>query len=158
MTERASPAALSPASISYSRSFEAFVGGETDLPGLLAYALYKQALRERTINGLPTPKGAERHPTRTEIDTYRGAADRRLQTFALSAIEETRPEIERAFIGAAITDAKKDIIRSIENGTSFWWGVTVNIVGWVSALGLTLLILNASKVPELYRVILGWLS
>ena len=68
------PEALS----SHSRAFETFVDGQDDLIGLIAYALYKQNLREVALSGRLLPIASTRVPTPTEVSTYQGDAERRL--------------------------------------------------------------------------------
>ena len=93
-------------SSAYSRAFETFVSGQDDLTGLIAYALYKQSLREAALSGRVLPAAAHRAPTLTEVSAYRGDAERRLQTFVANAVDMASPDIIERGVGISIEAAK----------------------------------------------------
>lgn len=69
--------------------------------GLLAYALYKQSIREDIARGRLVD-GSSRDPSPTTVNVFRHSADRILQEFAASAIEEARPDFERSSLAAKV--------------------------------------------------------
>lgn len=95
---------------SHSLAFERFVQGDEDLPGLIAHALYKQAISEKAQAGQALPVGARRVPSATDLKTFREAGERRLQEFAAAAVEEAREDVVQAGVGQAVTAAKAKIL------------------------------------------------
>lgn len=70
----------------YSCAFEKLViDGEGDVVGLLAYALFKQSVREAAMAGEVLP-AAQRNPTATSIKAHRDAAEKLLKGDAVSAL------------------------------------------------------------------------
>jgi hypothetical protein len=133
---------------SYSRAFERYVNDGDDLVGLLAYALYKQGVREAAMAGQPVQPSAARNPTSTEITAYRGDAERRLQLFAASAVDEARPELLQDGVVLSIDKAKSDLLVAITQRTSMRAAVLASIIGWAITLGLTVLILVTIYLPN----------
>lgn len=132
----------------HSRAFETFVQDSDDLVGHLAYALYKQAVRERAATGLPVLPSAERRPIDSEIRAYRGDAGRRLQAFADTAIEEARPDILHEGVSAAMVRAEAAIRDEIVRRTSLRAAIAANVIAWLITLAATVLIVFTFYVPN----------
>ena len=132
----------------YSRAFETFVEGSGDLVGLIAYALYKQNLREVAAAGRQVPPAIERRPTQTESSAYRGDAERLLQTFAAQAVKEATPGIVAEGVGSAVGAARGDLEKLIRQRTSIGAAIWTNLVAWVITLAITVLIVTAFYLPN----------
>lgn len=124
----------------YSKAFESLVEGDDDLVGLLAYALYKKNIREAMAGGQSVHRAGDRSPTATEIIAYRGAAERHLQVFASSAIEQAKPELVGSALRTAIDTASHDLRSVIEARTSIRSAVLASVVGWLLSIAITVLV------------------
>jgi hypothetical protein len=71
--------------------------------------------RERCRAGQDVPRHL-RNPTKSEIEAYRGRAERILEQYGERAIEDAKPGIVQAAQGAA----KGEIIAEIKNRTGLW--------------------------------------
>ena len=93
MTDTAAPGG-------YSRAFDNIVQSPDDTVGLLAYALFKQGVRESAAIGRKD-ETAQRNPPPTVVRVYRDAAQRILEEFASNAIAEATPEVQQSAILSA---------------------------------------------------------
>lgn len=134
--------------LAHSKAFESLVKDNQDLPGLLAYALYKQIIHERAKQGTDTPQ-ALRNLTDREIETYRSDAESRLKLFAQGAIEQATPDIVVANVGVEIQQASNDIIEELRRRTSFGSAIFSNMAAWVISLAITFLIITLFYLPNL---------
>jgi hypothetical protein len=137
-----------PEPASHSRAFETFVSGQDDLIGLIAYALYKQNLREVAQSGRPLPLAAARVPTPTEVSAYRGDAERKLQTFAANVVDVATPDIVERGVGIAIDAAKVELVEVINRRTSAKTAIVTNLAAWVITLAITVLLLVTIYLPN----------
>lgn len=142
----------------HSRAFERFVKnsddysiGAPDLVGLLAYALYKQTLREEAIEHGWTKPSEQRNPVNSVVKTYRDQAENMLSDFANSAIDTARSEMKDANTISAIIETKgkislsiekssSEIIKEIHRGTNWLTALVINIVGWFASVVVTIII------------------
>ena len=154
MSGGAAPPTPPAASPSYSRAFETFVQDPDDLVGLLAYSLYKRHIREAFLADRPHPSD-RRTPTDTELAAFRGDAERRLQTFAASAIDQASPEIVQGSIARSVESitgvvdqAKTEIVRAVERRTSLGPAIAANVLGWAVTLALTVLVITGIYLPN----------
>jgi hypothetical protein len=149
MTAMTSGTVSSSAQPSHSRAFETFVDDDPeDLVGLLAYGLYKQNLREAAMRGSPVPPSVHRHPTTTELNAYRGDAERRLQRFADAAIAQATPEIVQDGVGNAVEHAVIELTDVINTKTSLKAAIFANVIAWVITLAVTIIIVTAFYLPN----------
>lgn len=126
----------------YSLAFEKFVDsrdGENDVVGLLAYALFKQSVRETARAGTAAP-GDRRDPSPTTVDAYRGAASQLLTGVIDRAIEEATPEIQQSATLAAISTAGSEIKSHVTQRTSFGSALLTNIIAWLVTLAIAALV------------------
>lgn len=149
------PAQTRPASAdppSFSRAFETFVVPEPeqrdDVVGLLAYALYKRAVREGHLGGHPPIPSAQRIPIPTQVEAYRGAAERLIQGLAKAAVEEATPEIMQGGFVVAVENSKAELEQVIRGRTRFWSSVLTNLLAWVITLAVTVVIVTAFYLPN----------
>ena len=121
----------------FSRAFENFVTENGDTIGLLAYALFKQAVRDEIISGQEN-NGANRNPQPSMVAAFRGSSERLLQEFAASAIIEARPQIIEESISYNISSINDKInmhaseLRShITSRTKWYTAISSNIISWL---------------------------
>ena len=125
----------------FSRAFENLVTkGDEDIVGLLAYALFKQSVREATRGG-DTSQSSERNPAPTSVHVYRSAAERRLSELVDFAVEGARPQIEASALRRAIQDGEVAIKAHVDQRTGFWTAVLAGIVAWSLSLLVTIVII-----------------
>jgi len=130
----------------YSRAFDNIVQDEEDVVGLLAYALYKRAIREDAQQGQRS-SGDTRNPSRTVVETYRQAAERTLSQVIAGSLEAARPELQISAASDAVENAEIRIISHVNSRTSFGQALLTNIVAWGFTLFVTVLILTAARGP-----------
>lgn len=139
----------------HSRAFENLTGGNPDdIVGLLAYAIYKRAIRENIRAGNAAAPGAGRNPLTTEVEAFRSQAERALERFAEKTVEQARPGIEeRAIIGDV--RARADELRALIEARTTWWSAfSVNVAASFFMIVLTIVIVVSVKAPT----ILQWLG
>jgi hypothetical protein len=90
----------------YSRAFDNIVQDEDDVVGLLAYALYKRAIREEAQDGRRSP-GDTRNPPRTVVETYRSAAQMMLGDVIQNSLEEAQRDCQDFRVWAGIMGKKE---------------------------------------------------
>ena len=141
----------------YSRAFENLVetnDDEKDVVGLIAYALYKQGIREEAISGTGTP-GPQRNPPATTVTTYRAAATQLLTEIVQRAIDETTPEIQRSAVLTAVETAKGEIKGHVTSRTNFGPALLTNIVAWIITLAIAVLVLWLAGTPGVDQVLVN---
>ena len=132
----------------HSRAFENLVTlGDGDIVGLLAYALFKQAIREAAIGG-NAPPGGQRNPSPTTVKVHRDAAEQMLSGLVDNAIEAARPDLEASALRQAVDDSRAAVIATAneinahnDQRTRFWPAVLAGMIAWVGSLILTVLII-----------------
>jgi hypothetical protein len=132
----------------HSKAFETLVENADDLVGLIAYALYKQSLREDAEQGKPVAPSHSREPTATLVKAFRGDAERRLQNFASVAFEEAAPGLIVDAFGGRLDTAVIEINQTIKERTSMKSAVVSNMVAWALTIVATFLIVGALYLPD----------
>ena len=125
----------------HSKAFERFVQDHDDLAGLIAYAFYKQAIREALSQGGTVHRSQDRAPTPTEVDAYRNAAESKLTAFAESMIEQSKADIADTAARADIKALKSDLTTTIKQATTWRTAIATNLVAWLLSIAITVLIL-----------------
>lgn len=136
---------------SYSRAFDNIVHSSDDLVGLLAYALYKEAVREEVSQGA-THDPTSRNPPRSVVKIYREAAEQRLAAVINGAIAQATPDIEAAAIGEVVQASEKAITGKLDGvatrleghvnkRTGFLGSIVTNLIAWLMSLAITIIIL-----------------
>jgi hypothetical protein len=134
----------------YSRAFENMVEDPDDLIGLLAYALYKQHVREEARQGAPT-NGEMRNPSPISVGMFRGSAEQLLNAFAANAIDEAKPDILNSAVVAAVGEAAQSLSRHIDERTGVGTAILTNLVAWFATVVITIIVvvgLSISHVGE----------
>lgn len=138
----------------YSKAFETFVKPEAedkdDVIGLLAYALYKQSIREDALAGNAIPQ-AQRVPSDTTVQAYRGAARQLITGVIDEAIEVSAPDIQESALRDAVLTAEDSIKAHVDRRTSWKSAVVTNLGAWLISLAIVFLILVLARAPELTR-------
>lgn len=135
----------------YSLAFERFVRSPDDFVGLLAYALFKAAVREGAAQGVPRERAA-RAPVPAMVAVYRQAAEQRVAELIGGAIEQATPEIQASATVAAVEAAQKasvsavgateaNLKRHVDDRTSFKQAMLTSFAGWLLTLGVTAIII-----------------
>lgn len=130
----------SPDPGAYSKAFESFVQDSDDLVGLIAYALYKQNIREASTSGRAVTQAGSRHPTQTELTIYREAAEGKLSTYAISAINGARSEIQEEGLRSDLGRVQSELEGSIARASSWRVALGVNLLAWIISLAITAVI------------------
>jgi hypothetical protein len=131
----------------YSRAFDNIVQDDDDVVGLLAYALYKRAIREEAQQGQKS-NGDSRNPSRTVVETYRQAAERTLASVIDASMEAAKPELQVSAALDAIESSRLDLREHVTQRTSFIPALITNVVAWAFTLLITVLILLAFNRPD----------
>jgi hypothetical protein len=135
----------------YSRAFDRIVHDADDVVGLLAYALYKEAVREEVSQGA-APNPAARNPPNAVVKIYREAAEQRLSVVINGGIAQATPDIEAAAIGNVVKASENMITTKLDGVTTrleehvnkrtgFLSSITTNLIAWLLSLAITIIIL-----------------
>lgn len=131
----------------YSRAFDNIVQSEDDVVGLLAYALYKRAIREDAQEGRRS-SGDGRNPSRTVVETYRRAAEMILGDVIQNSLEQARPELQISAALDAVDGARSDIIEHMTRRTNWLPALVTNVAAWAFTLVIATAILVALGRPS----------
>lgn len=138
----------------YSKAFDNIVQDDDDVVGLLAYALYKRAIRKDAEQGQRMP-GDTRNPPRTVVETYRQAAERVLSGVIEASLDEATPELQMSAALDAIETVRLDVREHVTNRTGFMPAIITNILAWAFTLLITVLILLAFNRPDPAQTLKG---
>jgi hypothetical protein len=136
----------------YSRAFNNIVQDKDDVVGLLAYALYKRAIREDAMGG-KRPPGSERNPSETTVETFRSAAQQILGEIVSASLEGAKAELQISAALDAIDTAESNIQRHVTERTGFMPSLVANVLAWAFTLFITVLIFFALDRPSPEEVI-----
>ena len=143
----------------FSRAFDLLVSDPEDVVGLLAYARYKQSIREAAQNGVLTDSAARNLPPAT-INAFRSAAERLITRIVENAIESATPGILNSELLARVSDVQSDLqsriagseaklIGHVDGRTSFLNAFWPNLVAWFVTLLIAVSILFISNKPSI---------
>lgn len=119
---------------------------------MIAYALFKQAVREEAATG-SAPAGDTRNPSATTVKTYRAAAERLITSVVGRAIDEATPEIQQSAVLTAIEGAESQIKAHVTTRTGFGSALLTNIVAWVITLAIAALVLILAARPSVEQTV-----
>lgn len=109
--------------------------------GLLAYALYKQSVREEAVRGA-TNASAARNPTSATVNAFRQAAEQRLTEVVNRAIEGATPDIQASHFSAQLESFTQEVISTVERRTSFGAAIWPNLAAWaLTAIATVIIVL-----------------
>lgn len=140
-----------PQAQQYSRAFDNIVQGPNDVVGLLAYALFKEAIREEMQQG-GQANNAARNPTPATVIVYRGAAEQRIAEVIQNGISQATPDIQAAAVGTAVQGVETSLASKIDGlatrleahvtgRTGFWAAIGTNLIAWIVTLAITVIVL-----------------
>ena len=120
-----------PRNRKYSYAFSKFVNGEDDLPGLIAYALYKAAKveylkkfnleRGRDAYDEEAYQWSDLHSTNTQIDLYRQKACLIIENYREQEIIREIPRLEEKILAGAENSTLQQIHSKV-SGLTGWPG------------------------------------
>lgn len=119
---------------------------------MLAYALFKQAIREEASSGL-APQSNKRNPSATTVKTYKAAAEQLITDVVGRAIDAATPELQRSAILTAIEGSQSEIKSHVTERTSFGAALLTNVLAWVLTLAIAALILYIAARPNIEQVV-----
>lgn len=142
----------------YSLAYERFVQTDDDTVGLLAYALFKSAVRQEAIAGANVGRGP-RAPVAAMIEVYRQAAEQRVSEVIADAITQATPDIQASAAVGAVNAAREALISAsqavetslrshIDEKTSFKQAMLTSFAGWLLTLGVTAIIIFVAGRPS----------
>ena len=138
----------------YSRAFENIVLGSEDIVGLLAYALYKEAVREEARQG-GTVDGTTRNPPPATVNAFRMAAEQRLTEVVKRGIEEATPDIQQNAFTAAVAGLESELKSHVTQRTSFGTALFTNIIAWLTTLAIAAIIIFLLNRPSAEQSVAG---
>lgn len=142
----------------YSLAYERFVQADNDTVGLLAYALFKSAVRQEAMAGADVG-AAPRAPVAAMIEVYRQAAEQRVSQVIADAIAQATPDIQASATVEAVNAAREAAIAAsnsvegnlkshIDEKTSFKQAMLTSFAGWLLTLGVTAIIIFLAGRPS----------
>lgn len=138
----------------YSKAFELLVGDNThDLVGLLAYARYKQMIRDQVKQGV-LPSGSLKNLSDQQAEVFRGWAQRELAEFASVAIDDAREEIQVSSVLLELGRTKAELTSAITRATGTGRAIVTNVIGWLVSIFITVLVvfaLNSPTIIDLFK-------
>lgn len=149
-----------PRSRRYSYAFSKFVNCEDDLPGLIAYALYKAAKVEH-LKKFNQEKGRDAwddeayqwsdiHSTTTQIDLYRQKACNIIETYREQEIIREIPLLEKKIL-ASVENNTLQQIHSKVCGLTGWQGLRASLATNVFASIVWVLVIAAVIYVERHK-------
>lgn len=127
-------------SADHSRAFERFVTDESDVNGLVGYALYKQNIAQRRAAGQTVPAPHERDPAPVELEAYRGQAERLLDAVAADAVERAAPSILDNAVIRAQNETRAAMLAELRTRTGLLSNIVTGVIVWLVTVGLTVLL------------------
>lgn len=126
-----------------------FAGEDSrNLVGLVAYALYKQNVREEIKSGARSPE-ALNVPTGPQLDFFKSAAEQRLAEFASQAIDEARAEIQESAVLEQIKTGQAELEQHVTDSTGFGRAIVTNVAGWLITIGISVLVFVSTLLPSI---------
>jgi hypothetical protein len=149
----------------HSRAFEALVQSADDVVGLLAYATYKQSVREAVLDGQAVGDRASRNLTPTLVRTLRSSAEQMLTKIVSDGIAQATPDIQntatiatlnnnRAEVLNALQDERRRIETHVTARTGFLSSFLTNLLAWAMTLIIAVAILYLASRPSVESTLL----
>ncbi len=132
---------------SYSLAFERLVDDDDDTVGLLAYALFKRAIREAAQRG-ELVTGVGRNPSPTVIKTYRQFAESIIAEAVERSLSENIAELQQSAALDAVAAATVEIKAHVDSRTDFRSALLTSVFAWVITLAITVLIIWLVGTPD----------
>lgn len=149
----------------YSRAFEKLVLNSDDVVGLLAYATYKQSIREAAQDGRETDKSS-RSLTPSLVNALRSSAEQLLTQIVNDGIAQATPDIQNTAMLATLNSHHSEILTTLESErqaiighvtekTGFLPSFLTNIAAWFVTLLIAVSILYVSSRPSVEEALVG---
>lgn len=149
----------------HSRAFEALVQSADDVVGLLAYATYKQSVREAVLDGQAVADRAARNLPPALVAALRSAAEQLLTKIVSDGIAQATPDIQnsatiatlnsnRAEVLNALQDERQRIEAHVTARTGFLSSFLINLAAWVVTLLIAVSILYLANRPSVESTLL----
>lgn len=136
----------------YSLAFERLVEDDNDTVGLLAYALFKRAIREEAQRG-EIVAGHRRDPSPTVIKTYRQFAESIIAEAVERSLTDNLAELQQSAAIDAIGAAASDLKAHIDARTDFRSALLTSVIAWIVTLAITVLLVWLLGAPDPARLI-----
>lgn len=142
---------------SYSTAYESFVADDSDLVGLVAYALFKGTVRADAVKGTQT--GNARDPSDLMVGHMRDTAEQKLRQLIDANLEGSAPELRLSAATEAAQSTASSIASKIDTAvaainshttsrTSSFVAFGIAVLAWVATLALTVLIIVLSHAAD----------
>ena len=119
---------------------------------MVAYALFKQAIREEAASGAIVA-GDARNPSATTVKTYRAAAEQLLTGIVDRALDAATPDLQQSAVLSAIENAKGQVNGHVTERTGFGSALLTNLVPWVLTLAIAALVLILAARPSVEQTV-----
>lgn len=147
----------------YSRAFEKLVQGPDDIVGLLAYATYKQSIREAAQDGRPTDR-LSRSLSPAMINALRSASEQTITQIVNDGIEQATPDIQNTATIAMLNGHHTEVIGVIQTErqavethinkrTGFLSSFVTNLLAWFVTLIVAVAILYLANRPSVEQTL-----
>lgn len=149
----------------HSRAFEALVQGPDDLVGLLAYATYKQSVREAALAGQALPDRAARSLPPALVAALRSSAEQTLTKVVSDGIAQATPDIQNSAIIATLNGNQAELLSALQgerqrieghitSRTGVISSFLTNLAAWAVTLLIAVAILYLANRPSVESTIL----
>lgn len=134
----------------YNRVYEKLVGNDSELVGMLAYAIYKKMKREWILANRPSRAevdGFHKTVTETQLELCRNEASGLLVKYADAVLEQSAPAYRQ-------DGANSEIVAEVKRQQSLWKNILVNVVGsilFAFALYILGLIYLSPSIPDFVK-------
>jgi hypothetical protein len=153
----------------HSLAFEALVQSADDVVGLLAYATYKQSIREAALVGQTIANRASRNLTNSMVLALRSSAEQTLTEIVSDGIKQATPDIQNTATIATLNGQRIESLNTLQQErqqiekhvtarTGFLPAFLTNLAAWVITLIIAVLILYLANSPSVEKTIVDSLD
>lgn len=153
----------------HSLAFEALVQSANDVVGLLAYATFKQSIREAALEGQAVADRASRNLTPSMVSALRSAAEQTLTEIVSDGIKQATPDIQNTATIATMNGHRVEILNTLQQErqqiekhvtarTGFLGAFLTNLAAWVLTLIIAVAILYLANSPSIEKTIVDTLD
>lgn len=149
----------------HSRAFEALVQGADDVVGLLAYATYKQSVREAVLAGQAVTNRASRNLPPAMVGALRSSAEQMLTKIVSDGITQATPDIQNTATIATLNSNRAEVLNALQGErqrieshvttrTGFLSSFLTNLMAWAVTLVIAVAILYLANRPSVESTLL----
>ena len=143
----------------HSRAFEALVQGADDVVGLLAYATYKQSIRQSALAGQALPDRSSRNLAPALVNALRSSAEQILTKIVSDGIAQATPDIQNTATIATLRTTSAELLNALQQErlhiethvtarTGFISSFLTNLLAWAATLIIAVAILYLANRPS----------